>query len=72
MSDKLIDWLVLLLLLFCFVLLQNGGTNSDVSGPENTEDLQVYDGAAAVSMFISPYILFVSLYFSLVYFSLIG
>ena len=68
----MIVFFVVVVVLFCFVLLQNGGTNSDVSGSENTEDLQVDDGAAAVSMFISTYILFVSLYFSLVYFSLIG
>ena len=54
---------------FLFFLLKGGNNNSDVT-PENTEDSQVYDGVAAVSMFISPYILFVSLYFSLVYFFL--
>ena len=53
-------------------LLKGGNNNSDVTHPENTEDSQVDDGVAAVSMFISPYILFLRLYFSLVYFSLIG
>ena len=36
------------------------------------KDLQVDDGVAAVSMFISPYILFIYLYFNLVYLWLIG
>ena len=32
----LIDWFFF----FLFVLLQNGGTNSDISGPENRVEVQ--------------------------------
>ena len=67
--DSVMDVAVFLFFVF---LLKGGNNNSDVTHPKNTEDSQVDDGVAAVSMFISPYILFVSLYFSLVYFSLIG